>query len=97
MSPVGKTDFNLQTLKLKGYRKKFFLPDSSIMETLISTLLLCDTENIQPRQMKEETVAGLKSIQISSMEAGRRQALDSVKVSELIPNIQHPQQGQSCT
>lgn len=48
------------------------------MKTLISALLLGDIGNLPSRQMKEETVE-LKTVETSSMEAERRQVLDSVK------------------
>lgn len=48
------------------------------MKTLISALLVGDIGNLPSRQMKEEMVE-LKTVEISSMKAERRQVLDSVK------------------
>lgn len=56
----------------------FLLPDRGIVKTLISALLRGDLGNLPSRQMKAETVE-LKMVEISSMEAERRQVLDSVK------------------
>lgn len=60
------------------------------MKTLIATLSLLDIKNIQSMQIKVETSGTEKRGELNYGN-WKKASLDSVKFSERIPNIQHPQ------